>query len=198
VVVVTVALGELGTVDVAAPAVEVAVPGAALLDAAAGAELVGNTLLGAAVVVAVLAAAGDVVAGAAVVEAAAVVEGNPVVEDAAEEGATVVEGTAELLAPGAVCSTGDVSNSVDSGAGDCGTDVGAVDASLGVGAKVPVPDRPESEFDSDGIASVIGGIDGMVVAAAVGTSSFKDGGTVKVIPGGTVASGLRSTTLADN
>jgi hypothetical protein len=195
VVVVTAGLGELGAVDdaVCGDDAAEALVGAALLDAAAGAELVATGLLGAAVVVAAFVPAGDVVAGTAELDGAPVVEGIAVVD-----GTAVVGDTGELLISGVVCPVCDVSGNVDSGVGDCGTDVGAVDASLGVGAKVPVPDRPESEFVSDGMARVIGGMDGMVVAAGVGTSSFKDGGTVKVIPGGTVASGLRSTTLADN
>ena len=65
------------------------------------------------------------------------------------------------------------------------------------------PDEADDEADS-GVAEVVvtesvsdGALGVLVGEATAGTSSVADGGTVKVMPGGTVASGSRSTTLAD-
>ena len=143
---------------------------------------------GAAVVVAAVAWAGvddfvaiEVVAGGAAVVVAAAVDGAAVVVAAAVDGVDFV-GTEVVVGAALVAAALVVGTALVVGAGE-------VDATL----------DPDDSDSGDVVADSVndGALGVLVGGATAGTNSVADGGTVYVIPGGAVASGSRSTTLAD-
>ena len=89
-------------------------------------------------------------------------------------------GAGALVEAGCVSCTGELGAEVDGGS--VGTELVAAGNSVvtdALGDGFPVAETTGSGGDSsDGIASVIGGIDGSVMGAAVGTNWFTDGSTV--------------------
>ena len=145
-------------------------------------------------VVAVALATAVVLGGAAVVVGAelaaldccaevagAEVAGADVTADVAADGVgEALVGAGALVDACCVSCTGEVGADVDGWS--VGTELDAAGNSVvaaGWGDGLPVAETTGADGDSsEGIARVIGGIEGSVVGAAVGTNSFTDGSTV--------------------